>query len=100
MALWSDGEDNFSYPQIDDPVLPTASTAGLTAEVSFGYHQGWPASFHGDEASRSLYFDYPLTLTPNTASPFYVQLGPEYNFPPNQASPVMLSVIRVHINVS
>ena len=100
MALWSDEQENFSYLQID-PVLPTASTTGFTAEASCGYHQGWPTSHHGDEAFRSLYFDYPLpAVTAITASPFYVQLGPQYDLPPYQVSPVRLSVIRVHINVS
>jgi hypothetical protein len=92
MALWSDEQEDFSYPQID-PVLPTASTTGLIAEASFGYHQGWPTSYHGDETSQSLYFDYPLPVTAITTSPFYVQLGPQYDFPPYQASPVRLSVI-------
>lgn len=97
MALWSDGPENFPYPQ-NNPVLPTGSIAGLTAEVPVGYHHGWPASDHGDEASRSLDFDYDLPVTAITSSPVYVQMVPQYNFPPYQASPVRLSVIRVHIN--
>jgi hypothetical protein len=100
MTLWSvDGQEIFAYPQ-NNPLLPTASTAGLTAEVSVGYHHGWPTSDYGGEASRSLDFDYALPVTAITALPVYFQLGPQYNFPPYQVSPVRLSVIRVHIDVS
>jgi len=88
MALWSDGQEIFVYPQ-NNPMFSTASTAGLTAEVSKGYHQAWPASYHGDEASRPLYFDYALPVTAITTTlPFYVQLGPQYDFPPCQTQPL------------
>lgn len=102
MALWSDGqlEEIFGYPQ-NSPTLSTASTADLTTEVSVGYYQEWPALCHGDEASRSLYFDYALPVTTiTTALPFYVQLGPQYDPPPCQVSPLRSSVIRAHINTT
>lgn len=90
MALWSaDGQDIFAYPQ-NNPLWPTASTAGLTAEVSVGYHHGLPTSDHGGEAQD---FDYALPVTAITALPVCFQLSPQYNFPPYQVSPVRLSVI-------
>ena len=92
MALWLDGQADFSYPQ-NDPVLSTASTAGLTTGVAVGYHHGWPAPDHGDEVSLSLDFDYVFPVT--TITPLPVLLDPQYNFAAYQASPVKLSVIRV-----
>jgi hypothetical protein len=99
MAFWTDGQDIFLYSP-NDPVSPTAPTAGFTAEVAVECHQGRTASSYGDEASRSLYIDYAPPVT-TIAWPIYVPLlGPQYDFPPRQASSVRLSVIRVHINVS
>ena len=99
MAHWSDRYELFSYPQ-SGPVSPVASAAGSTAGVAVGYHHEWPASDLGDEASRSLGFDYALPVTANTVLPVLVSLDLQYDFPPRQASPVRLSVIRVHTNVS
>ncbi|KAF8496851.1 hypothetical protein F5888DRAFT_370329 [Russula emetica] len=88
IALWSDGQEFFAYPQ-NNPVSPTASTAGLAAEVSVGYNHGWPASDHGDEVSRSLDFDCALPMTTITALPvYYFQLGPQYNSLPYQTRPL------------
>jgi hypothetical protein len=101
LSSWSDGHENFSYPQ-NGPVSPVASVAGLSAGVAVGYHHGcqWPTSDHGDEASRSLDFDYALPVTANTVLPGFVPFDLQYTFPTYQASPVRLSVIRVYINVS
>ena len=103
MAHRSDGQEIFAHPQnTGNPMLPIASTADfpVTTEVAVGY-QGWPASDHEDESSRSLYVDYapPVTAITTRAWPvYYVELDLQYNFLPYQASPVWLSMIRVYIN--
>ncbi len=100
LSSWSDGYENFSYPQ-NGPVSPAASGAGSAAGVAVGNHRDWPVSEYGDEASRSLDFHYALKVTANTVLPVIVPLDQQYNNPPYQASRlVMLSMIRVHINLS
>lgn len=98
MALWWD--EYFFSPE-NNPVLPTASTVGITTEVAVEYNQEWTASDHGNEASQFLDFDYhdAPPVTANTAMPVDIQLGSQYNDPPYQVSHVRLSVIRVHANV-
>ena len=69
-------------------MLPTASTAGLTAGVAIGYQCELPASDHRNEASPSLDFDSALPATTVMALPVYVSSDPQYNFPLYQASTV------------
>lgn len=99
MASWLDEQDLFPYLQ-NNPELPTASTGGFTPEVAIEYLHGWPTSDDGSEAPQSLDIEHPHSVTAITAFPVYVPLDPQYTFPPYQASPLRLSVIRVHINVS
>lgn len=96
MALWLDEQDDFLYSQN----VPSDSAAEPTAVVTDGYHHGWLAPDHGDEASLSLDFDYDLSTTTITPSAQAEFLDLQYNFAAYQASPVKLPAIRVHIDVS
>ncbi len=88
MALRSDVQEFVAYPQ-DNPTLPITSTGDSTIESTIDYHQGWPASDHGDEA---MYIDYSPVVTA-LPLPVYVQVGTEHYFPHYQASSARLSAI-------
>jgi hypothetical protein len=83
VMLLSGGQDSSPGPRTNQGPL-CDSTGGSTPEVTVGYNQRWQALDHGDEASRPWYFDYsPASMA---VLPVCIQLGPQFYFPPCEAS--------------
>lgn len=81
--LLSDGQDLRPSPLTNQELLGD-STSAAALEVNIGYHQEWLAFNRGDEASRPWYFDDFHAMV--TVFPVGVQVGPQSNFLPYEAS--------------